>query len=129
MRESQPHCVIEALESRQLRSASLDSAGVIQITGTDTNDTFSVALNAAKARYEVIINATYTLFPKDSVKGVNAMLGLGADSFDGRYCPVKLSVDGEAGNDSIYGGSADDYLVGGLDNDLVDGGEGADSVN
>jgi Ca2+-binding RTX toxin-like protein len=121
-------CVVEALEDRTLRSVTLDSAGVIQIIGTDANDVYSVTLNTKKSRYEVVENGVYSLFPQASVTGVNAKLGLGNDSLDARYCNVKITADGEGGNDTIFGGTGDDCLMGGLDNDLVDGGEGADSV-
>jgi Ca2+-binding RTX toxin-like protein len=128
MLKSNRVCVIEPLEDRRLRAAVLDSAGVVQITGTDGNDVVSVAHNITKHRIEVVINGVYSLFPESSVTGINAKLGLGSDSLDGRYCSVKMSVDGEAGNDTIQGGTGDDFLIGGLDNDLVTGGEGADSV-
>ena len=39
---------------------------------------------------------------------------------------VQLTVDGGAGNDSIFGGRTNDLLIGGDGNDLIDGGGGSD---
>ncbi len=39
---------------------------------------------------------------------------------------VHLTLDGGAGDDTIFGGNGNDTLLGGTDNDLVDGGRGND---
>src|SRR4051812_17013464 len=106
---------VELLESRRLMSAgaTLSSTGVLSIQGTDAADVISVAPNAVKKVVAVSINGAYTLFSLASVKSISAKLGLGSDKLDGTYMNVPLTVDGEAGNDSIFGGTANDNLVGG----------------
>jgi Ca2+-binding RTX toxin-like protein len=121
---------VELLESRRLMSAgaTLGSTGVLSIQGTDAADVISVAPNAVKKVVAVSINGAYTLFALASVKSISAKLGLGNDKFDGTYMNIPMTVDGEAGNDSILGGSANDYLIGGLDADYIFGGMGADNI-
>ena len=57
-----------------------------------------------------------------------ARLGLGSDVFDARL-GIQEEVFGEAGNDTLLGGSFRDLLFGGEDNDQLMGGSGADSLD
>lgn len=53
----------------------------------------------------------------------------GADLYDGRSGKVTGYVDGQAGNDTIYGGAGAESLTGGNNNDVIRGGGGADTMS
>lgn len=53
-------------------------------------------------------------------------LGEGADRYEGRLSIVSATVNGDAGDDHLFGGQAGDTLKGGLGADFIDGGGGAD---
>lgn len=55
-------------------------------------------------------------------------LGGGDDRYDGRRGLIESTVNGEAGNDVMIGGSDEETLFGGADNDLISGGGGNDRL-
>ena len=54
--------------------------------------------------------------------------GSGNDNFNGSTQTVALSIDGNVGSDTLYGGSADDYLQGGDGNNYLYGNSGNDHL-
>lgn len=55
-------------------------------------------------------------------------LGDGADRYEGALSNHAANVNGEAGDDRLYGGQAGDTLRGGAGIDLIDGGHGGDTL-
>lgn len=56
-------------------------------------------------------------------------LGDGADRYEGALSNHAANVNGEAGDDRLYGGQAGDTLKGGAGIDLLDGGKGGDTLD
>ncbi len=62
-----------------------------------------------------------------SVNSVSVYAGAGSDLVDARgLTTIGATIDGEAGDDTLYGGGARDSIFGGLGNDHLFGGPGAD---
>ncbi|HYO09216.1 MAG TPA: hypothetical protein VER17_09605 [Tepidisphaeraceae bacterium] len=129
MRPRHPAASVESLESRRLLAASLAADGTLNVTGTAGNDVIAVALDGVKQQIKVVEGTKITWFKATLVKKISAMLGTGADKYDGTHASRPQTVDGEAGNDTIIGGTSADNLIGGLDNDSVTGNDGDDSLS
>lgn len=56
-------------------------------------------------------------------------LGDGADRYEGALSNHAAAVNGEAGDDHLFGGRGGDTLKGGIGADLVDGGQGGDTLD
>jgi Ca2+-binding RTX toxin-like protein len=73
-------------------------------------------------------------FKRNRFDKVDVRAGAGTDSLridqsNGLFTDTEqTSLNGEAGNDTILGGSAAETLIGGLDNDWIDGNPGADTI-
>jgi Ca2+-binding RTX toxin-like protein len=108
---------------------SLSSNGVLTVWGTFRPDTIRVY--EAAGSFYVAINAwaPYS-WPASWVKKVT-IKGLGGNDLliaePGFKKPVTL--DGGAGNDSLFGGDGPDVLIGGPGNDLLSGGAGKDTAD
>jgi len=73
---------------------------------------------------------TVTLAGVDSLfaGGVRVLSGDGADRLDASALLFGVTLDGEAGNDSLFGGAGHDSLRGSSDQDSIVGGDGNDSL-
>jgi uncharacterized delta-60 repeat protein len=111
-------------------TAVLGGDGTLTITGTPANDAVGFSTDGEYRRTEVRIDGQLFRFPINDVDRLVAHLGDGNDFFDGSFNspPVPLWVDGEAGNDQLFGGGGADTLIGGLDADYVSGYGGDDSL-
>jgi Ca2+-binding RTX toxin-like protein len=127
----------EVLESRRHFSVSL-SAGVLTVTGTNSNDTITVDKNAAGNLTVVEPAGTHT-YAWASVNKIVVLANGGNDKVTSHDAMTKpMVVHGGPGNDSLTGGGGDDQLFGekgndqvngGLGNDTCTGGDGADAVH
>jgi hypothetical protein len=135
--------VLEALESRQLLSASLTSAvdGMyLNVRGTGRGDEISVGISAFDANLiDVTVNKVTQSFDRTGVtkitidgRGGNDSIAI--DEVHG-VLPVGVSILGGKGrdnlrgsrlNDTIIGGAGDDYLMGKAGDDSLLGGKGKD---
>ena len=126
--------LIEQLESRQLRSATVDLAGdQLTITGTEANDVIVIALNAADpAQLDVKLGKETTSYPVADISRITVNALGGNDKITVREkngaVYASLVVYGGEGNDSIVTGSGNDILDGGSGNDKVTGGSGDDVI-
>ena len=59
---------------------------------------------------------------------LNVELGAGADYFDGRGGVVLGSINGEDGDDTLFGGQSEDTIFGGNGNNLIRGLDGDDYI-
>ena len=137
------HPRLELLEPRRLMvsglAASLNSAGVLSIMGTNAADT----INLHHIGNSISIDTVATTFNYSQVKqilidalGGDDRIRLDGESFAGQQSITAASVIyGRAGNDYIVGGQGADWIFGGdgLDqiwgnagDDLLDGGLGND---
>jgi Ca2+-binding RTX toxin-like protein len=140
--------MIEEMEERRLLSATL-AGGVLTITGTANSDNVLVAsvFNRVYVVETTItpgtdggrptFNTTRTSFARADVHSIEANLGAGNDRIlvnDGRFfsrsnSPIPATLNGEAGNDVLGGGSGGDTINGGDGNDVLLGNGGNDTLN
>ena len=93
-----------------------NGANAIVITGSGT----SLAVAGLPAALQMsAVEAADTL-------AINALGGNDTIDASGLLTPVRLVLDGGAGNDTILGGNGADVLIGGDGNDFVDGNRGDD---
>src|SRR5262245_46521186 len=102
----------------------------VEVIGGNASETFTVAANGARVRFDRVTPGPFTLDIGTSENLIVNMNG-GDDTFtagNGLAMLIQLSVDGGAGNDTITGGDGADQLSGGDGNDLVNGGRGNDTI-
>ena len=121
-------CVFEAMEARQMMSASL-SNGTLSINGTAGNDVISLVRD--NNNLKLTDNGQVRTFNRDQVRRINVTLGAGNDNFSANNAvTAPMTVSGGAGNDTIGGGGGDDVLRGEDGDDFLFGsGNGADTVS
>jgi hypothetical protein len=121
-------CAFEAMEARQMMSASL-SNGTLAINGTAGNDTIFVVRE--NNNLKVTDNGQVRTFNRDQVQRINVSLGAGNDTFAGdRSFATPMTISGGAGNDTLGGGSGDDVIRGEEGDDFLYGSSaGADTVS
>jgi Ca2+-binding RTX toxin-like protein len=123
--------LVETLESRTLRSASLVGETLL-VNGTTGNDTIvltvvngndiNVKLNGAdQGTFDV-----HTTGPDPDDIEVHGLAGNDTITLD-QTIKLHSFVYGEAGNDTINGGGGEDYIDAGLGNDSCHGGAGDDT--
>lgn len=112
----------DALNKAFFERVSLDGtpgAGRFTLT-VDTSEAFEVSGLAGDDTFKV----------NDlSNTGVNLIIfsgGDGNDSFDGSATSTLLQLNGDAGNDTLLGGTSNDVITGGDGNDVITGGDGVD---
>jgi len=142
--------MIEEMEDRRLLSATL-AGGLLTITGTANSDNVLVAsvMNRVYVIESTItpgqdgarptVSTTRTSFARADVHSIEANLGAGNDRIlvnDGRFfsrsgsiSPIPATLNGEAGNDILVGGSGGDTINGGDGNDVLLGNGGNDTAN
>ncbi len=128
--------VVEALENRQMLSASL-LRGVLKIGGTTGADVITVSAS----RTQIIVNdgVKTSRFAKTGVKTISIVTGDGADSITiGSGIKQQITIKSGEGNDTVHGGSGrevvfaaggDDLIFGGGGSDQIFGGNGADEIH
>jgi Ca2+-binding RTX toxin-like protein len=136
---------VEALETRRLLSAgpsvpapptAVLVAGELRVVGTKADDVIVVSLNETDAtKLDVNVNGSVlgSFALSDVSKGrVDVRAGKGDDSVrvDESFglVPLSLVAHGEAGNDTLVGGSADDELHGDQGDDVLYGNDGNDAL-
>lgn len=126
---------IQALESRQLLSASvsLAASGVLTVNGTSGNDVIRITLDATNPRQlDVITNGTTKSFTASSIKSITVNAGAGNDDVEvlelNGSITIPMTLLGGAGNDTLVGGSGNDYIDGGSGNDTIAGEAGINTL-
>jgi Ca2+-binding RTX toxin-like protein len=116
-----------------------DNIGIDSLSGGAGDDAYGVynsatiiVENVGEGIDTVWTQVNYTL--ADNVENmylVGAVTGTGNDGGNAMmgYGSEKHTINGVAGNDSLYGGIGIDVLNGGADDDYLKGGLGADSLN
>ena len=96
--------VVEPLELRKLRSATLDG-GVLQVGGTAGNDRIHIEVDGSDpTQLRVRVNAEETLFDAADVNEIRVEARRGNDSVDFARVTVRAKVYGGAGDDSLTAG-------------------------
>lgn len=120
---------VEQLEERTLPAASAAFAsGLLVVTGGPGNDRIDLILDAATNEI-VVLDAGQMVgrFDSGSVNTISIAAGIGDDLVSVAQAIVQaLTIDGEAGNDTLQAGSGPATLLGGDGDDVLIGGPGAD---
>jgi len=107
--------------------------GTLFIYGTPGADKVSIAKDKGSGlsvSVSFLPSMATTTFSSTQVSRIYAAMGEGDDVFTmSSNVGVPAVVLGEAGNDSLTGGSASDILIGGADPDMVDGNGGSDTLS
>jgi hypothetical protein len=119
--------VCENLESRQLLSASLSKGGTLSVGGGPRADQIVITKNPDNpAQLRVTVNGEVEDFG-GRVKRLYVLSGRGDDFVAiHRRVYTPSTIDGGAGDDSLYGGGGDDSIVGEIGDDSIFGGGGHD---
>jgi Ca2+-binding RTX toxin-like protein len=124
--------MVEALESRQMLSASLSAKGTLVADGGSGNDTIVISRDPRRtSKIRVTINGVGAKFPSASVKRIEMYGEGGADRLTlndslGVISARGATLMGQAGDDTLVGGLASVTFDGGDDNDSILGSSKAD---
>jgi Ca2+-binding RTX toxin-like protein len=102
--------------------------GTIFVNGTSKDDTISVD-NTLPDEIRCILNGKTEAFGIDNFRGIEIFAGAGNDKVDGSLCGFGFYASGDAGNDSLIGGTNNDTLTGGAGKNTLTGGDGNDRLN
>jgi uncharacterized delta-60 repeat protein len=105
--------------------AMVDEEKVLIVQGSGGDDVITVS--AVGQTLRVTEGSDSEDFATSSVPAIAVQLSDGNDSFTDT-ATVRVSVSGDAGNDTIQSGGAPDLLDGGDGDDRLDGGEGDDAI-
>jgi Ca2+-binding RTX toxin-like protein len=82
--------------------------GFLYVTTGDGNDTVTVDVQGSNAR--LTRNGVVTTYPLVDLRGINAVLGGGNDTFDSSLVEVPVTLAAGDGNDTITGGKYPDSI-------------------
>jgi hypothetical protein len=124
--------VIEALEQRQMLSASL-SHGRVTVDGGKHSDNIVVRLSDDSTVLHVMVNNTDTTFAARKVTRLIISGNRGNDNimlqeYNAPKIDIQAFIYGGRGNDTLTGGSADDFILGNKGDDDIAGSDGANHM-
>lgn len=110
---------------KMLASVSLNAGDVI-ISGTTGNDSATVAVSSGN----VVVSQPGLTPQSFSVASVNSIIFIGraGDDFFQNTTSIPSQAFGQAGNDTLIGGSGNDTLAGNIGNDQITGNGGDDRL-
>ena len=107
-------------------------AGTLKLTGDNASDRLVLVPNGTQLAVDVGADGTIDFaFDKGAFTAVAIAAGGGDDEvtlFAAAVNDKTVTIDGGAGNDTLFGGAGPETLIGGTGNDLVDGNQGADTA-
>ena len=111
-------------------AVALSSTGTLGVYGTAADDAVDLSSDE-DGRIVVRFDGSTSSFDANDVKRIAVALYGGDDvlqTVDAGALPA-MTIDGGAGNDTLYGGSGDDQISGGDGDDSINGGDGDDLVH
>jgi Ca2+-binding RTX toxin-like protein len=136
--------VVEPMEPRRLRAASLNTHGDLVVIGTESADVLVIARDGGDPNtYRVTLNGVITPFDATPVQRFRLVLLGGNDSvtidpifgsiFVPRFVALgtgnDLYLGGGKGSDFVEGGGGDDVINGGIGRDRILGDNGNDTLS
>jgi Ca2+-binding RTX toxin-like protein len=118
--------MMESLEVRRLRSASLSGDGLLSVVGTAKDDV--ITLSASTRRLYVHVNGQDTSFRIGTVEQIRVSANRGNDQVNLGSIDIASTLSGAGGNDQLIGGAGNDVLNGGSSSDLLGGGVGGNDM-
>jgi Ca2+-binding RTX toxin-like protein len=107
-----------------------DGIDTAEVNGGNGSEVFTLTANGSRVRFDRVDPAPFSLDIGTTEKIVVNMNG-GDDTFSatGNLASlISVTVDGGAGNDTMFGSNGDDTLLGGDGNDFIDGNQGSDTA-
>lgn len=107
-----------------------EGTDTVEVNGGNGSETFSLASNGTRVRFDRINPAPFAIDIGTSEKLVlNANGGDDFVSCVGNLSAlIQIEIDGGAGNDTILGSNGNDTLRGGDGDDFIDGNQGTDTA-
>lgn len=105
-----------------------DGVDTVEIIGGNESETFTVTANGARARFDELAPAPFSI-DIGTTEFLQLKAGGGNDTFSATgnlAAIIALNIDGGLGHDTLLGGNGFDTLIGGDGNDFVDGNQGND---
>ena len=134
-KKSRKHALhLERLDARLVLAGVPGTAtltnGQLVVCGDDTDNTIIVS-NAADGR--IFVSADFLdadeFFAAADVTSIRITGGDGADTIVATSLSTRATIEGDAGNDTLFGTAFDDTLLGGAGNDTIIAAGGNDTVN
>ncbi len=122
------HNIVAANLTEQEASAKLVN-GVVHITGTAGGDFISINKRSAGKRIIVTGAGPTRSFLVSSLKGVQVDALGGDDVVEADLLTVDATINGQAGDDTIFSGQGNDLIDGGSGNDYIQANLGADTLH
>lgn len=100
----------------------------VEVNGGNGAEVFTVTANGSRVRFDRLDPAPFSIdIGTSETLILNANGGNDSFSATGNLAAlISLTVDGGAGDDTLFGSNGADVLLGGAGNDFVDGNQGAD---
>lgn len=102
----------------------------VEVNGGNEAEIFTTTANGARVRFDRLDPAPFALDIGTTEKLIVSANG-GNDQFSATgnlAALISITVDGGAGDDTIFGSNGADLLIGGDDNDFIDGQQGNDVI-
>ncbi|MFP6693069.1 MAG: hypothetical protein VB875_08635, partial [Pirellulales bacterium] len=110
-----------------LSAVSFGDDGVVHVVGT--NDADRIGAFVVAERFVVTLNGAARMFPNADVTGLEVRALAGDDKIDVKRSVLQPTIlYGNAGSDSISGGSGRDIILGGRGDDRAGGNAGKDII-
>jgi len=120
----------EFLEDRRLLSASVSAGGTLSVGGGRRHDDIVITKNPSNPnQLRVTVNGEVEDFG-GRIKRIAVIAGAGDDFVAiHRRVYTPTTIEGGAGDDSLYGGGGDDSINGDVGDDSIVGGSGRDNCH
>jgi Ca2+-binding RTX toxin-like protein len=107
-----------------------EGTDTVEVNGGNGTEQFTATANGARVRFDRLNPAPFAIDIGTSENlSLNANGGEDSFSATGNLAAlIKITVDGGAGNDTLFGSNGADVLLGGDGNDFVDGNQGNDTA-
>jgi hypothetical protein len=119
------------LEDRRMLASIVESGGLVTVYGTQQSDTIKILGNQSNSTFTVSINHDSNLtetFANNSVDKVLVWAWGGNDTVS-NTAHVATEINGQDGNDILWGGYVNDVIRGGDGNDKLYGRSGDDTLS
>ena len=121
---------METLEDRSVPATAVLNSGILSVIGTNAPDRITINLDSVNNQI-VVINGNQETgrFNSDSVNSIHLFGGAGNDSLQVSSQIIQPAfIDGESGNDRVFGGGGGSTITGGKGANRMAGGTGNDTI-
>jgi len=121
---------METLEDRSVPATAVLDSGILSVIGTNAPDRIAINLDSITNQIVVINgNQETARFNSDNVNSIHLFGGAGNDSLQVSSQIIQPAfIDGESGNDRVFGGGGGSTITGGKGANRMAGGTGNDTI-